>query len=109
MRFGDDFAIDGALASVIKAYILVRQADGGLQWLPKIWPNIKVQMARVMTHFDSGDGTIRIWQQNTYDTAMQGANTYIGSYYVAALRASAAMATLLGESALAAEYQARAV
>ena len=66
-----------------------------------------------MTKFDDGTGVIRVPQQNTsrfayahvsyyacicrYDTAMNGANTFIGSYYVTALRASAAMAKLVGE------------
>mgnify|MGYP006162579369 CR=1 FL=1 len=45
MRFGEGgFAIDGALASVIKAYLVVRQADRALTFLPTIWPNIKAQM-----------------------------------------------------------------
>ena len=39
---------------------------------------------------------------------MRGANTFIGSYYIAALRASAALAVLMGEASLSAEYAARA-
>ena len=38
---------------------------------------------------------------------MNGANTFIGSYYVTALRACAAMATLLGDLNLANTYSSR--
>lgn len=109
MRFGKQgFAIDGSLASVIKVYLAVRQADSALAWLPQVWPNIKVMMEIAMRDFDGGDGVIRVPQQNTYDTAMREANTFIGSYYVTALRASTEMAKLMGESDLAATYAERA-
>jgi uncharacterized protein (DUF608 family) len=110
MRFGTGgWAIDGAFACIIKAYLVVQQADGDVTWLPSVWPNIKLQMQIIMDKFDKdADGCIRSAQQNTYDTSMQGANTFIGSYYVTALRASAAMATLMAEPALAQRYSARA-
>jgi len=55
-------------------------------------------MVHVMATFDTNnDGVFRCPQQNTYDTAMNGPNTFIGSYYVAALKATAAMATLMGD------------
>ena len=108
MRFGSGWAIDGALAGVIKAYLVVRQADSDVKWLPTVWPNIKAQMAIILSKFDDGTGVIRVAQQNTYDTAMNGPNTFIGSYWVTALRACAAMATLVGDHADAATYAARA-
>lgn len=100
MRFGTGgWAIDGALACVIKTYLVVRQADNDSSWLSTVWPNVLKQMQYIMDTFDvSGDGVIRSAQQNTYDTAMYGANTFIGSYYITALRASAAMATLMKDS-----------
>merc|ERR1719498_1862187 len=106
MRYGRDaFAIDGALASVIKTYLAVQMADSKLEWLPKVWPNVKNQMDIMFKKFDvDGDGCIRTWQQNTYDTAMQGVNTFIGSYYVTALRAAAKMAELMKESDLSKKY-----
>ena len=110
MRFGrGGWAIDGAFACIIKAYLVVQQADSQLSFLPMVWQNVKAQMDQIQAKFDvDGDGVIRAAQQNTYDTAMMGANTFIGSYYVCALRAMAAMATLMGETALAASYTARA-
>lgn len=99
MRFGaGGFAIDGSLANVIKTYLVVQQADSDGKWLPTVWPNVKAQMELVFRTFDtSNDGMFRCEQQNTYDTAMQGPNTFIGSYWVVALKSTAAMATLMGE------------
>jgi len=58
MRFGDPqpFAIDGALGSVIKTYLVVQQTDSAAQWLEPIWPNVKQQMEIVFTKFDVGNG-----------------------------------------------------
>ena len=109
MRYGEGgWAIDGALACVIKAYLCVRQADSKATWLPKVWPNIKAQMEIIFTKFDDGTGVIRVAQQNTYDTAMFGPNTFIGSYWVTALKASAEMATLMKDDATAKKYSGRA-
>ena len=43
-----------------------------------------------------------------YDTAMLEANTFIGSYYVTALRAASRMARLMDDAALATSYEQRA-
>ena len=89
----------------------MQQSDPNCEFLKTVWPNVKDQMSRIREYFDpasTGDGVIRLPQQNTYDTSMQGANTFIGSYYVTALRAVAGMAALMGEDALASSCQARA-
>ena len=52
----------------------------------------------LLEKFDDGSGVIRTAQEDTYDTYMEGANTFIGSYYVTALRASARMAVLMGDA-----------
>lgn len=53
MRFKHGgWAIDGALASVIKAYMCVRQQDPTASWLKSVYPNIKDQMMIIMTKFD---------------------------------------------------------
>ena len=111
MRFGTGgWAIDGALANVIKTYIVVRQSDGDdLSFLKSVWPNVVLQMNYIQTNFDAGDGVLRKPQQNTYDTAMSGANTFIGSYYVTALRAMSKMSGLMQEDpSKASEYLAQA-
>ena len=110
MRFGTGgWALDGALQCIIKTYLVVQQNDPTIAWLPTVWANVKGQMLLIMSTKDvDGDGVIRSAQQNTYDTAMQGANTFIGSQYITALRATAAMATLMGEPDLATMLEARA-
>jgi len=110
MRYGTGgWAIDGALACIIKTYLSVQQSDSNTTWLPTVWDNVKAQMEAIMTKFDvDGDGVIRAEQQNTYDTAMLEANTFIGSYYVTALRATAKMAHLMEETAFAETLEKRA-
>ena len=49
-------------ATVIKAYLSVRQSDSKATWLPKIWPNIKAQMEIILTKFDDGTRVIRVAQ-----------------------------------------------
>ena len=52
-------------------------------------------VGRWMTVLDSkGDGVIHGAQPNTYDCAIYGANTFIGTYYMAALLAAEQMALL---------------
>lgn len=107
MRYGaGGWAIDGALASIIKTYLVVQQSDPDAAFLRQVWPNVKDQMKRILTYFDTqGDGVIRGLQQNTYDAAMAGANTFIGSYVVTALKATARMADIMGEADLAKTFQ----
>ena len=109
MRFGTGgWAIDGSLANVIKTYILVRQT-GDVNWLSTVWSNVHAQMRYIIDNFDvDGDDVIRSAQQNTYDTAMYGVNTFVGSYYVVALRAAAKMATLMKDSSTQTEFNAKA-
>lgn len=99
MRFGvGGFAIDGSLANVIKTYLVIQQSDPRLEFLKSVWPNVKRQMEIVFTRFLDKDGTVRVAQQNTYDSAMEGVNTFIGSYAVTAFKAAAAMASLSGDA-----------
>ena len=60
MRFGrGGWAIDGALACIIKTYLVVRQNDPHATWLATVWKNVKDQMSYIMKTFDcDGDGVI---------------------------------------------------
>ncbi len=94
------FAIDGALACVIQVYLVVKQSDPGLEFLSQVWPNIKRQMASILDkkqHFDVREGIITGPQITTYGGPMEGANTLVGSYLVTALKATEAMANLMGD------------
>ena len=101
VSFGEGgFAIDGALACVIKVYLVVRQSDPGLEFLGQVWPNVKRQMEAILEkkqYLDARDGVITGPQQTTYGGPMNGANTMVGSYLVTALKATEAMANLMGD------------
>lgn len=100
-------AMDGELGTVLKTYREVRHG-AGQEWLDEMWPQVKRLMAHIMDDYDSeGDGVIRGEQPNTYDISIYGPNTFIGTLYLAALRAAAAMATLQGEDELARQYEER--
>ncbi|MGQ9571726.1 MAG: GH116 family glycosyl-hydrolase [Dehalococcoidia bacterium] len=89
-------ALDGLLGAVLKTY---REylASGDVGWLRSLWPNLRLALEYVMSNHDRGDGVIDGPQPNTYDVAIEGPNTFIGSLYLAALRAAEEMAGLLGE------------
>ena len=100
-------AMDGELGTVLKTYREVRHgADRA--WFDEMWPQLKKLMQHIMDDYDTeGDGVIRGEQPNTYDISIHGANTFIGSLYLAALRAAEEMALLQGEGDLAQRYHAR--
>lgn len=113
-RLWDDFiggprnpAMDGEFGTVLKAYREVRHgADRA--WFDEMWPSLKRLMDHALHDYDSeGDGVIRGEQPNTYDISIYGPNTFIGTLYLAALRASEEMAKLQGEHELAQTFRTR--
>eukprot|EP00117_Sycon_ciliatum_P005121 scpid20936/ scgid9197/ Non-lysosomal glucosylceramidase; Beta-glucocerebrosidase 2; Glucosylceramidase 2 len=92
--------VDGELGGVLKLYREYR-LGAGLGFLKTMWPAAKAIMNRWMTVNDQGDGTMKIAQPNTYDTAMYGVNTFIGALYLCALKASEKMALLDDDEELA--------
>ena len=97
-------AMDGELCTVLKTYREVRHGvpDG---WFDEMWPRVKRLMAHITGDYDiTGDGVILGEQPNTYDISIYGANTFIGSLYLAALRAGEEMAMLQGDGDLAQSY-----
>ena len=100
-------ALDGLLSLVLKTYREHRR-NPDPQWLKRAWPKIKQAMRHVMTAHDTeGDGVIRGEQPNTYDISIFGPNTFIGTLYLAALRAAEEMARLQGENEPAESYRER--
>jgi uncharacterized protein (DUF608 family) len=100
-------ATDGQLGTVLKVYREhLRSPDGS--FLKDSWPEVKRAMDFVMNQWDSdGDGVIVDAQPNTYDISFYGANTFIGSLYLAALQAAAEMASIQGDRVSAARYRDR--
>ena len=100
-------ALDGLLGMVLKTYREHKRcADPA--WLARAWPQVKKAMHHVMTVHDAdADGVIKGEQPNTYDISIYGPNTFIGTLYLAALRASEEMARLQADPGLAGQYRER--
>jgi non-lysosomal glucosylceramidase len=98
-------AIDGLLGGVVKTYREYR-ACGDHAWLAAAWPGVKKALEHVWCDHDpERRGIIEGEQFNTYDIAIFGVNTFIGTLYLAALRAAERMALLFEEASLAEEYK----
>jgi len=96
-------ALDGLLGAILKTYREYR-ASGDAEWLRRMWRSVKKALEHLWTtHDPEKRGTIEGEQPNTYDISIYGANTFIGTLYLATLRAVERMADLMGEDDLAAE------
>ncbi len=94
-------ALDGLLGGVLKTYREYR-ASGDAAWLAQMWPGVKRALAHVWAaHDPEQSGTITGEQPNTYDISVYGLNTFVGTLYLAALRAAQQMALLRDEPDLA--------
>jgi uncharacterized protein (DUF608 family) len=96
-------ALDGMLGSVLKAYRELRQG-AGTEWLASIWPRLRLLMDYVDATWNvAGDGVLVGEQPVTYDIALHGPNMFVGSLWLAAIRAMEEMAKIV-EEPLAAHY-----
>ena len=91
-------AADGHASTLSKTYREWRLSPDD-QWLKKHYPAVKKAMEFWIRTWDGKDedGVARDSQFNTYDTACVGPNTFIGSQYLAALRAAEEMAKVCGD------------
>lgn len=91
-------ALDGELGTILKTY-REWQMHGDRAWLAKVWDRARALMLYIMQEHDAdGDGVIKGEQPNTYDTHLYGSNTFIGTLYLAALRAAEEMAKIMGDA-----------
>lgn len=100
-------ALDGELGTILKTY---REWTlcGDRAWLEKVWDRAKTHMLYIMDlHDPMGEGIIRGEQPNTYDTHLYGSNTFIGTLYLAALRAAEELAKTMNDAESAARFRAR--
>lgn len=69
------------------------------EWLKKQYPAVKKAMEYWIKRWDGKDedGVARERQFNTYDTEVVGPNTFVGSQYLAALRAAEELAKVCGD------------
>ncbi|NQU22042.1 MAG: hypothetical protein HQ567_12220 [Candidatus Nealsonbacteria bacterium] len=99
------WAADGQAGTVLKAYREHQMSADG-EFLRRNWPRIRKSLQFLINEDKGGgtavDGVIEGSQHNTYDINFFGANTMIGSLYLAALRAGEEMAVELGDKQFAA-------
>ena len=89
-------ALDGMLGAVLKTYREFR-LSGDVNWLAEMFPHVAKLMRHIFEQFDpDGDGVIDGEQPNTYDIHTFGSNTFIGTLYLAALKAVERMAEVIG-------------
>lgn len=103
---GFEYAADGQSGTILKCYRehLCSPDDSFLKanW-EKIKKVIEYQIGRDAMKRGGGtgepDGIIEVTQHNTFDINFEGPNTFVGSLYLAALKAGAAMADRMGDEA----------
>ncbi|MCA9232132.1 MAG: hypothetical protein KDA57_15900 [Planctomycetales bacterium] len=95
-RGNDDYAADGQCGTVLKAY-REHQASADNSFLQRFWPRIKQALLYSIEQDANSDGLIENSQHNTYDINYEGPNTFVGSLYLAALRAGEEMAKEIGD------------
>ena len=96
-RSNDAYAADGQCGTILKAYREhLMSADDA--FLTRNWPSIKKALEYSISRDENADGLIEDDQHNTYDINYHGANTFVGSLYLAALRAGEEMAKEVGDS-----------
>ena len=99
-------ALDGMLGTVLKAYREYR-AGAGIDWLRRYWPNI-TRLLRYVDHTWNvdGSGMLSGIQPSTHDIDLTGHNSFMGTLWLAALRAAEQIARLLDDIDAVAAYQA---
>jgi uncharacterized protein (DUF608 family) len=91
-------AADGQLGGVLKAYRDWR-ISGDTGWLRRLWPRIKSSLQYAIETWDPDrQGWLIEPHHNTYDIEFWGPESMCTSFYLAALRAAAAMAEVLGSA-----------
>ncbi len=95
------YAADGQCGTILKAYREHRMSADDA-FLKRNWPKIKKALEYSINQDGNDDGLIENAQHNTYDIDFYGANTFVGSLYLAALRAGEQMADEMGDAEFAA-------
>ncbi len=94
------YAADGQCGTVLKAYREHLMSSDN-SFLKRNWPRIKKALLFSIGQDGDDDGLIESSQHNTFDINFEGPNTFVGSLYLAALRAGEEMAKEMGDKAFA--------
>lgn len=95
-RSNNAYAADGQCGTVLKAY-REHQCAPDDSFLRRTWPRIKKALEFSIGQDGNEDGLIEASQHNTFDINFEGPNTFVGSLYLAALRAGQEMAGEMGD------------
>ncbi|MFC1538299.1 GH116 family glycosyl-hydrolase [Candidatus Latescibacterota bacterium] len=96
----DEPALDGMFGVILRTYRQVRRGASD-EWLRERWSELKKLQKHLFEKYDpEATGIIVGSQAHTYDQSAYGANTFIGSLWLAGLRAMEVMADMRGETAL---------
>jgi uncharacterized protein (DUF608 family) len=88
-------ALDGMLGTILKTYREARFGSG-TEWLQRYFPNARRLMGYVSeTWGTDGSGVLAGDQPVTYDISLHGPNMFVGSLWLAALRAMSEMSAHL--------------
>lgn len=96
--------IDGHASVILRMYREHLMSKNNY-FLYRNWDKIKRSLEYIIQEDGNDDGLIVKTQPNTYDVAFNGANTYVGGLYLAALRAGEKMALIMNDSTAAAKYR----
>ena len=106
-RWQEGRAADGQCGTILKSYREFLRS-GNKAFLDDLWPEVKKAMGYIFETWDQdADGVMDGPQWNTYDCNVYGHNSFIGTLYLAALRAAEEMAGIEGEDDLARSYRER--
>ncbi|MGO1385172.1 MAG: GH116 family glycosyl hydrolase, partial [Arachnia sp.] len=90
-----DPALDGMLSTVLKAYREVRKG-AGLLWLERYWPRLRLLMDHIAGRWDpKASGMLHGIQPSTHDIDLAGLNPFMGTLWLAGLRAMEEMGALV--------------
>jgi non-lysosomal glucosylceramidase len=96
MTGANEPAHDGQCGRILGVY-REHQMSPDDAFLREIWPNVKSALQYMIRQDGDGDGMIEGAQPNTLDAAWFGKISFLGSLYLAALRAGEAMAAEVGD------------
>lgn len=100
-------ALDGMLATILKSLRDVQHGAGDL-WVNERWGNLTRLYRYIVRTWDrDGDGVLHGIQPSTHDIDLAGINPYIGSLWLASLRAYEELAMLVGDNIEAHDARAR--
>ncbi|MCG3121955.1 MAG: hypothetical protein GIKADHBN_00328 [Phycisphaerales bacterium] len=98
-------AHDGQCGTILRTY-REHQMSPDDAFLRRVWPRVRKAVEHMIREDRNQDGLLEGAQYNTLDTTWYGEMAWLSSYYMAALRAGAAMAREMGDDAFAAQCDA---